>query len=76
MVIIEANLLLEKEEILNEMPFLLERITPSNKVFIDNLEFHLKSRSHFCLLSIAYLIAQRFSLLELRISYLQYPYDI
>ena len=76
MVIIKAYLLPEKEEILNEMPFLLERVTPSSKVLIDNLEFHTKSTSRFGLLSTAYLIAQRFSLLELQISYLQCPYDI
>ena len=76
MVIIKADLLLEKEEILNKMPLLLERITPSNKVLIDNREFHTKSRSRFSLLSTTYLIAQRFSLLELQISYLRCPYDI
>ena len=42
MVIIKADLLPEKEEILNEMPLLLERVTPSSKVLIDNLEFHTK----------------------------------
>ena len=76
MMIIKADLLPEKEEILNEIPLLLERVTPSSKVLIDNLEFHTKSRSRFGLLSTAYLIAQRFSLLELQISYLQCPYDI
>ena len=35
-----------------------------------------KSRSHFGLLSTTYLIAQRFSLLELQISYFRCPYDI
>jgi len=75
-VIIKADLLSEKEEILNEMPILLERVTPSSKVLIDNLEFHTKTRSCFGLLSTAYLIAQRFSLMELQISYLQCPYDI
>ena len=72
MVIIKVDLLPEKEEILKE----LERVTPSSKVVIDNLEFHTKSRSRFGLLSTAYLIAQRFSLLELQISYLKYLYDI
>ena len=76
MVIIKADLLLEKEEILNEMSFLLEWVTSSSKVLINNLEFHTKSRSHFDLLSTAYLIAQRFSLLELQISYLQCPYEV
>ena len=65
MVIIKADLLLEKEKILNEMPFLLEQVTASIKVLIDNLEFHTKSRSSFGLLSTAHIIAQRFSLLEL-----------
>jgi len=76
MVIIKADLLPEKEEILNEMSFLLERVTPSSKVLIDNLEFHTKSKSHFGLLSTACLVTQRFSLLQLQISYLQCPYDI
>jgi len=58
------------------MPLLLERVTLSSKVPIDNLKFHTKSRSRFGLLSSAYLIAQRFSLLELQINYLRYPYDI
>ena len=49
---------------------------PSSRVLIDNLEFHTKSRSRFGLLSTAYLIAQRFFLIELQISYLQYPYEI
>jgi len=49
---------------------------PSSKVLIDNLEFHTKSISCFGLLSTAYLIAQRFSLLELQVSYFQCPYDI
>ena len=71
MVIIKADLLPEKEEILNEMSFLLERVMPSSEVLIDNLEFHTKSRSCFGLLSTTYLIAQRFSLLALQISYLQ-----
>jgi len=56
-VIIQADILAEKEEILNEMSILLERVTPSSKVLIDNLEFHTKSRSRFGLLSTAYLIA-------------------
>ena len=43
MVIIKAELLLEKEEIHNEIPLLLERVTPS-KVLIDNLKFHTKTR--------------------------------
>ena len=76
MVIIKADLLPEKEEILNEMPLLLERVTPSSKVLIDNLEFHTKSRSRFGLLYTTYLIAQRFSLLELQICYLLCPYNI
>ena len=58
------------------MPSLLERVMPSSKVLIDNLECHTKSRSRFGLLSTAYLIAQTFSLLELQISYLQCPCDI
>ena len=76
MVIIKADLLPKKDEIHNEMSFLLERISPSSKVLTDNLKFHAKSRSRFGLLSTTYLIAQRFSLLELQISYLRCPYDI
>jgi len=76
MVIIKVDLLPEKEEILNEMPLPLDRVTPSSKVLIDNLEFHTKSRSCFSLLSTTYLIAQKFSLLKLEISYLRCPYDI
>ena len=76
MMIFKADLLPEKEKILNEMPILLERVTPSSKVLIDNLEFHTKSRSRFGLLSTTYLIAQRFSLLELQISYLRCPYNV
>ena len=40
------------------------------------LEFHTKSRLCFGLLSSAYLIAQRFSLLELQMNYLRCPHDI
>ena len=76
MVIIKANLLPKKEEILNDMPFLLERVISSSKVLNNNLEFRTKSRSRFGLSSTANLIAQRFFLLELQISYLQCPYDI
>jgi len=76
MVIIKADLQPEKEKILNKMPALLERITPSSKVLIDNLKFHTKSKSRFGPLSAAYLIAQRFFLLEIQISYLRCPYDI
>ena len=76
MVIIIAELQPEKEEIHNEMPLLLEQVSPSSKVLIDNLEFRIKSRSHFCLLSSAYIIAQRFFLLELQVNYLRCPYDI
>ena len=76
MVIIKADLVPKKEEILNEMPFLLEQVTSSSKVLIDNLKFHTKSILHFGLLSAAYLIAQRFSFLELQVNYLHCPYDI
>ena len=76
MVIIKVDLMPEKEEIFDEMPFLLEWVIPSSKVLINNLEFHKKSRSRFGLLSTAYLITHRFSLLELQINYFQCPYDI
>jgi len=68
MVIIQAVLLPEKEEINNEMPLLLEWDTPSSRGLIENLEFHIKSRSRFSLLSITYLITQRFFLLELQVN--------
>jgi len=58
------------------MPLLLEQVSPSSKVLIDNLKFHTKSRSRFGLLSSAYLITQRFFLLELQVNYLRCPYDI
>jgi len=58
------------------MPLLLECATPSSKVLIDNLEFYTKNRSHLGLLSSTYLIAQRFSLLDLQVHYLRCPYDI
>ena len=45
MVIIKAELLPEKEEIHNEVSLLLEWVSPSSTVFIDNLEFYTKSRS-------------------------------
>ena len=64
MVIIRAELLPEKEEIQNEMPLLLERVSPSSRILMDILEFHTLSGSRFGLLSSAYLIAQRFNLLE------------
>ena len=58
------------------MLMLLEWVSPSIKVLINTLEFHTKSRSRFGLLSLAYLIAQRFFLLELQVNYLIYPYII
>jgi len=75
-VIIEAELLPEKEEIHNKMSLLLKRVSPFSKVLIDNLEFHTKSKSHFGLLSSTYLIVQRFSLIELQVNYLRCPYDV
>jgi len=76
MVIIKAELLPKNEEILNEIPFLLEWASPSSRVLIGNLEFHTKSRSLFGVLSTAYLIAQILFLLELQVNYLRCPYDI
>jgi len=43
-VIIRAEILLEREEIQNEMPLLLEWVSPSSRIRMDILEFHLKSR--------------------------------
>jgi len=76
MMIIRAELLWEKQEIQNEMSLLLKRVSPSSTIFIDILKFYTKSRSRFSLLSSAYLIAQRFSLLKLQMDYLRCPYDI
>ena len=76
MVIIKADILLENEKIHNEMPYLLERVSLSNRVLIDNLKFHAKSRSRFDLLSTTYLITQIFFLQELQVNYLQCSYDI
>ena len=47
MVIIRVELLAEKEEIQNEMPLLLERVSPESGILMDILEFHSKSRSRF-----------------------------
>jgi len=76
MVIIKSSLLLEKEEILNEMSFMLERIMHSSKVLIEKPEFYTKNISCFGRISTACLITQRFFLLELQVSYLQCLYDI
>jgi len=65
MVIIRAQLLLEREKIQNEMSLLLERISPSSRILMDILEFHSKSRSCFGLQSFACLLAQRLNVLEL-----------
>jgi len=50
MVIIKANHLPEKEETLSEMLLLLERVSLSSKVLIENLEFYTKNRLRFGLL--------------------------
>ena len=76
MVIIKAELSPRKEEIQHKMSLLLEQVSPSSKILMDILEFHAKSRSCFGLLSFAYLISQRFSILELQMNYLRCPYDI
>jgi len=76
MVIIRAELLPEREEIQNEMPILLEWVSPSSRILMDILEFHSKSRSRFGLQSSAYLLAQRLNILELQINYLKCPYDV
>jgi len=76
MVIIRVELLLEREEIQNEMPLLLERVSPSSRILMDILEFHSKNRSRFGLQSFAYLLAQRLNVLELQINYLKCPYDV
>ena len=76
MVIIRAELLLEREEIQNEMPILLEWVSPSSRILMDILKFHSKSRSRFGLLSSTYLLAQRLNVLELQVNYLKCPYDV
>ena len=58
------------------MPLLLDRVSPSSRILIDILKFHSKSRSYFGLQSSAYLLAQRFNVLELQINYLKCPYDV
>jgi len=75
-VIIRAKLLPENKEIQNELPLLIEQVSPSSRILIDILEFHSKNRSCFGLLSSAYLIVQRFNVLELQVNYLRCPYDI
>jgi len=76
MVIIRAEHLPEREEIQNEMPILLERVSPSSRILMDILEFHSKSRSCFGLQSSAYLLAQRLNVLKLQINYLKCPSDL
>jgi len=43
---------------------------------MDTLEFFAKNRSRFGLLSPAYLIIQRCSILELQMNYIERPYHI
>ena len=74
--IIRAVLLPKKEKIQYEMSLLLEWVSLSSRVLMDILEFHAKSRSHFDLLSFAYLIVQKFNLLELQMNNLKCPNDI
>ena len=74
--IIRVELLSKREEIQNEMSLLLERVSPSNGILIDILEFHPKSISHFDVLSSAYLLAQRLNVLELIVNYLRCPYGV
>jgi len=76
MVIINVKLLPKNDEIQNEIPLLLERISLSNRIILDILKFHSKSRSRFGQLSSAYLLVQRLNILELQVNYLNYPYDI
>jgi len=47
MVIIIAELLPKMEEIQNEMPLLLERVSPSTRMLMNILKFHSKSKSRF-----------------------------
>ena len=58
------------------MSLLLERVSPFSRVLIYIFEFHTKSRSCFDLLSSAYLIVQRFSILELQMNHPMCSYDI
>ena len=75
-VIIRVELLPEREEIQNEMPLILEQVSPSTRILMDILEFYSKSRSCFGLLSSAYLVAQKINVLELQVNYLRCPYDV
>jgi len=76
MVIIRTKFLREKEKIQNKMSLLLERVSPSSRIHMDILEYYSISRSRFGLLASAYLIVQRFNVLELRVNYLRCLYDI
>jgi len=76
MVIIRTELLLEKKEVQNELSLLLKRVSHFSRISMDIVEFHTKSISCFGVLSSTYLIAQKFSLLELQMNYLSCPYDI
>ena len=75
-VIITAELLPKREKIHNKIPILLERVSPSSRILMHILKFHSKNRSHFSLLSSAYLLAQRLNVFELQINYLKCHYDI
>jgi len=75
-VIVRVELLPKRKEIQNEMPLLLERISPYSRILMDILKFHSQSRSRFGLLSSAYLLAQRLNILELQVNYLKCPYDV
>jgi len=46
------------------------------RILLDILEFHSKSRSYFGLLSFAYLLTQRVSVLDLQVHYLKCHYDV
>ena len=77
MVIIRVELLPKKEEIHNEMPLLLEGVSPSSRILIDILIFYSKSKACFSLLSFVYLVVRSFNLLILqKMNYLGYLYAI
>jgi len=76
MVIIRVELLPEREAIQNEMRLLLEQVSPSNRILMDILKFHSKSRSGFGLQSSAYLQSQRLNVLALKINYLKCPCEV
>ena len=64
--IIRVKLLSKREEIQNAKPLLLGWLSHSCKVLMDILEFHMKARSLFSLLSSTYPIVHKFNILDIK----------